>query len=301
MHYLLLMLLWGLSFPAWSQPVLTITNARKANPIAAYARYLIDPSQKLTYEQVAQFPSDSFQGFNHPEVIQLGYPQGTVWIKFTVQNHTQADLYLISSFLRFKQLDVFVEDNRRNSRHVQAGQDRPFFAQAIPTATPIILLGATPQTVYMRILVQGNGYGDYLHLGDVGQAIRYNLDKSRWQTLALGAYLVVFVFALVLFVRLKDSLIGWYTLLMASIILFYVEFYGYIDDYAGYGYLQWKVYGTPAFLYLWCWSLFHIKFLNLKHYSKGLYWSIIGANLLFWFSILIDNISNLITGGVIIR
>jgi signal transduction histidine kinase len=291
MRYFLLILLLGLWLPAPGQPVLTITNARKANPIATYARYLVDTSHKLTYEQVAQFPSDSFQGFNHPEVVQLGYPQGSVWIKFSVENHTQADLYLISSFTPFKQLDVFVEDNRRNSRHVQAGQDRPFFAQAIPTATPVILLGATPQTVYMRILVQGHGYGDYLHLGDVGQAIRYNRDNSRWQALALGVYLVVFVFGLVLFVRLKESLIGWYTLLMASIILFYVEFYGYIDDYSSFGYLQW-----PAFLYQSCWSIFHIKFLNLKHYSKGLYWSIIGANLLFWFSFLIDNISNLVTG-----
>jgi signal transduction histidine kinase len=145
-------------------------------------------------------------------------------------------------------------------------------------------------------LVYPDGYGDYLHLGDIGQAIRYNRDNSRWQSMALGAYVVAFVFGLVLFVRLRDSVIGWYTLLMASIILFYVDFYGYIDDYAGSGYAQWKEYARPASLYLLCWSLFHIKFLNLKHYSIGLYWSIIGANLLFWVSALIDNMSKLISG-----
>jgi signal transduction histidine kinase len=100
-----------------------------------------------------------------------------------------------------------------------------------------------------------------------------------------------------MFIRLKDSLIGWYTLLMATIILFYVDFYGYIDDYSGSGYVQWKEYLDTAFIYLLCWSLFHIKFLHLKTYSRGLYWLIICLNLLIWGSVLITHISKLITGS----
>jgi hypothetical protein len=61
MRHLFVMLLWGVLLPAWSQPVLTITYARKANLIAPYGYILEDFSGALTYQHVLQMPPDSFR------------------------------------------------------------------------------------------------------------------------------------------------------------------------------------------------------------------------------------------------
>ncbi|GAA4398024.1 hypothetical protein GCM10023187_08100 [Nibrella viscosa] len=294
MRSLITWILLLLSSSTFSQPVLTITDARKANPVAAHAYYLEDLTHKLTVEQVSRYPLDSFKRLNHPEVVQLGFRQGTIWLRFTVENQTQADLYLISSYRRYEQLDVFLVDKGKVVNRFQAGHAEPFRNKLIPSATPIVRLGPNPKTVYLRIFVGPNAYGDYLHLGDIGQAYLYNRDFIRWQNLALGAYLVVFLFGLVLYLRLRDSLLGWYTLLMASILLFYVDFYGYIVEFVEYAYWQ-KTIPTVA-IYQLCWSVFHLKFLNLKAYSRFLYWSVLGLNMLFWVGYPLTFINELING-----
>ena len=79
---ILTILLPLLSTLAWSQPVLTITDAQRLIPVAPYAYYLEDLTHKLAYEQVAHFPLDSFQPINRQGAIQLGMRMGTIWLRF---------------------------------------------------------------------------------------------------------------------------------------------------------------------------------------------------------------------------
>ena len=61
MRILTILLLFGPSTLTWSQPVLSITNARQPNSVAPYVYFLEDFTYKLTYEQVSHFSLDSFQ------------------------------------------------------------------------------------------------------------------------------------------------------------------------------------------------------------------------------------------------
>lgn len=268
-----------LSVSALSQPVLRITNARQPNPIAPYVYFLEDFTYKLTYEQVSHFSLDSFQLLKQKEIVQLGYRRGTVWLRFVVNNLTNTELFLISSYRIYKQLDVFVSDSDGKQTHSRSGYDLPLFNQRVSVNPPVIPLGRHPSTIYMQILARGS-CGDYLHIGDISQVLIYQKQTTRWQGLALGAFLIVFLYALAFFLRLRDPLLGWYALLMFSFVLFYLDFYDFLSDYIDYSF--WRLYVPTSFFYLLCWSLFHIKFLNLRHYSKLLYCLIISINAVFW-------------------
>ena len=60
---------------------------------------------------------------------------------------------------------------------------------------------------------------------------------------------------------------------MLSIIFFYIDYYSFLPI---------NKYFNTAFAYQLCWSLFHVYFLNLRAYSKSLYWAILGLNGLFY-------------------
>ena len=150
-----------------------------------------------------------------------------------MDNQTNRDLFLISSYRRYKQLGVFVLDEDGKQTHSQGGYDVPLFNQIVSVNPPVIPVGKHPKRVYLKILTL-DSCGDYLHIGDLSQTLIYQRQTTRWQNLALGAFLLAFLYAVVFFIRLRDLLIGWYALLMFSFILFYLDFYGFLSGYVNY-------------------------------------------------------------------
>ncbi|MFN8356543.1 MAG: 7TM-DISM domain-containing protein [Spirosomataceae bacterium] len=272
MQSLLILLLIGLWTPLWSQHVLTITDAQKANPIAPYAYVYRDKTKQLTYDQIARFPLDSFQRLNQQEIVQFGYFYDKIWLRFDLKNKTNEELYLIHSHRIFHRIEVIVIDVKGEQRAFQAGEKAPALYQQVLTRPPIFPIGNNPKVVYLSI-VSGNAYGDYIHISNLEQAIAFQKNNATWQSFSLGIFVLVFIYAFIFAIRLRDSLIGWYALLMLSIILFYVDFYRFLPI---------RNYFNPSFIYLLCWSLFHVYFLNLRAYSKSLYWAILGFNGLFY-------------------
>ena len=279
---LAILLLVVLSIPLAAQPVLTITDARQMNVVAPYAYFLKKVNPQLTYEQVAQFPLDSFQLIHRKEVVQLTHQNGTSWLMFQLKNQTHAELFLISSFRDYGQLDVFVQDEKGKLTHIRSGTQVPDSAQLVMVSPPVIPLGSHPQTVYVQVRRNSDAFGDYWRVGDMSQALLAKQQATRWQSIALGIFLLTFVYSLVFFIRLRDPLLGWYALLMCSILMFYIDYYPLLNDYNHYLFWRFIPLLKPTFVYELCWSLFHIRFLNLRHYSRFLYWAILVANALIW-------------------
>jgi signal transduction histidine kinase len=272
MRPLLFLLFIGLGTPIWSQHVLPITNAQKANPIAPHAYVYVDKTQQLTYEQIARFPLDSFQRLNQKEIVQFGYFYDKIWLRFELKNETSEELYLIHSYRGFHRMEAIIIDESGQMRAFQAGEPTSTLYQQIQTKPPVFPIGSKPSIVYLSV-VTGNGHGDFIHIGNLEQALTYQRFNTVWQSFSMGIYVLVFIYAFIFALRLRDSLIGWYALLMLSIILFYVDYYSFLPI---------NNYLNTAFAYLLCWSLFHVYFLNLRAYSKSLYWVILGLNGLFY-------------------
>ncbi|MCP1382810.1 sensor histidine kinase [Runella salmonicolor] len=273
------------TLPTWGQNVLTITDAQKANPIAPYVYFLKDATHTLTAEQVARYPLDSFQALNQKEIVGFGYFTEKIWLRFEVKNKTSEDLYLIHSFRGFHRIEVIIRDEKEQQRAFQAGLETPALHQQVLTRPPIFPIGSCPKVIYLTI-VSGNAYGDYIHIGNLEHALSYQKNNTIWQSFSLGIFVLVFIYAFIFSIRLRDSLIGWYALLMFSIITFYLDFYAFLPVS--------KYLISPSFIYQLCWSLFHVKFLNLRFYSKTLYWAIMGLNGLYFMNWIVTKMIRLV-------
>ena len=297
MRPLPILLLLLLSAPALSQPVLIITDARKPNPVAPYAYYLKNVNPAWTYEQVSRFPADSFTPINRSQVVQLAHQNGASWLRFNLSNRTNDHLFLISSFRAYGQFNVFVRDETNGQTQIQSGGRVPDSTQVVAVNPPVIPIGYRPQTIYIQVRRNGDAFGDYLRVGDMSQTLLAKKQTTRWQSIALGIFLLTFVYALVFFLRLRDSLLGWYALLMFSIILFYIDYYYLLDEYEPYLFWRKIPFFSSVYVYELCWSLFHIRFLNLRQYSRFLYWTVLLTNALIWADAFTNRISLDLSGS----
>ncbi|MCY7353292.1 MAG: histidine kinase [Cytophagaceae bacterium] len=275
---LILLLIFSLSTPVWSQEVLTITDARKANPVAPYAYFLEDFSHKLTYERVSRLPLDSFQPVNRQGAIQLGMRPGTIWLRFQVRNQTDRELVLLSTQWKFTQLDVYVQDEKGQLTIQKIPSSTPLSARIAPIAQAMSSLGKHPRTVHLAVgLSIADFYNDYLQLTDIGYALWYQKQTSFWHGGLVGVYLLVFLFALVFYVRLRDPLIGWYAFFVFTNTHWFVDRSGYLLEFLGHDswYIALRSYYPIHLVFTSVWAIFLVKFINLRKHAKPLYYLLI--------------------------
>ncbi|AYQ31879.1 7TM-DISM domain-containing protein [Runella sp. SP2] len=237
MRLLLFFLFFGVWTPLWGQQVLTITNAQKANPIAPYTYVFKDKTKQLPYEEIAHFPLDFFQRLNQQEIVQFGYFYDKIWLRFEVKNKTKEDLYLIHSYRGFRRMEVIIIDENGQKRAYQSGESLPALYQQIQIKPPVFPIGHKPSTVYLSVVTE-NAHGDFIHIGNLDQALSYQRFNTVWQSFSMGIYVLVFIYAFIFAIRLRDALIGWYALLMLSILFFYVDYYSFfpINKYVNHDY-----------------------------------------------------------------
>lgn len=284
MRVIFIILLVSIWLPVLSQSVLTITDARKANPVAPYVYYLEDQTHKLTYEQVASFPLDSFQKMREKEFVQLMYRTGTLWLRFAINNQTDDELLLLSSHGEYQRMDVYTVDKTGKLSIHKVGPKYPLTNRYTSKAQPIVSLGHNPDIIYVAINKGLNIIGDYMYVANGGNAIHYRTYTSFWQGLVLGTFLLFFLYALIFFWRLRDPLIGWYVLFVFGLIQFFLDFYGFYHELIGHAYFTHiKPFYHSHAIYQLCWSLLYIKFLNLWHKARLLYYIQVSIVLLTFF------------------
>jgi len=280
MRILPYLLFIGICLPTWAQPVLTISDAQRIRTVAPFTYFYEDFTHKLTYDQVARFPLDSFKPVNRQGAIQLGIRLGTVWLRMQVQNQTNAELFLYSSNWKYKRMDVYVLDEK-NQLTLHKGEAKlPFADRLAPIVFPLVSVGKHPRTVYLALLLAPQDFfNDYLQLTDMGHAMLYQKQTTFWQGGLAGVYLLVILYSLVFFVRLRDPLIGWYALFVLVNTHWYLDRSGYVLEFVGQNswYSQFRSYYPLHTIFIVVWAVFLVKFIQLWKYSKLLYYLII-----FW-------------------
>ena len=280
MRSLLSFLLIGIHLPAWAQPVLTISDAQRIRTVAPGAYYYEDLSHQLTYEQIARYPLDSFKPMNRQGAIQLGIRLGTIWLRFNVNNQTERELVLLSTQWRFTRLEVYTVDEKGRLTIQKLPSNTPFSERLAPIAQALASLGKQPRTVHLAAEFSiVDFYNDYLQLTDIGNALLYQKQIGFWHGGLAGVYFLVFLYALVFYFRLRDPLIGWYTLFVFANTHWFIDRSAYLLEFFGQEswYAQFRPYYPIHLVFLGVWTIFLIKFINLKKYSKFLYYLLI-----FW-------------------
>ncbi|NBB20763.1 hypothetical protein GVN20_15450 [Runella sp. CRIBMP] len=280
MRTLLFFLLIGIHLPAWAQPVLTISDAQRIRTVAPGAYYYEDLTHQLTYEQIARYPLDSFKPMNRQGAIQLAIRLGTVWLRFNVNNQTDRELVLLSTQWKFTKLEVYTVDEKGLLTIQKLPSNTPFDKRIAPISQALASIGKHPRTVYLAAEFSiVDFFNDYLQLTDMGNALLYQKQIGFWHGGLAGVYFLVFLYALVFYFQLRDQLIGWYALFVFTNTHWFIDRSGYLLEFFGQDswYTQFRPYYPIHLVFLGVWTIFLIKFINLKKYSKFLYYSLI-----FW-------------------
>ena len=276
MRTLIILLLLVLRTPVCSQPVLAITDARRANLVATHLYFLEDFTHKYTYNQVSGMPQDSFRTLQAHGPSGYRNQPGTIWLRFSIKNQTNAELFLLSFQRNYTRLDVYVSDENGKLTQHQAGNKIPFDYRLAPTAHPIVSLGQHPRLVYIA-LYPDEIFRDSLRISDIGHAILERKQMGFWQGMVLGAYLLLILYAFVFWFRLRDPLFCWFALFLLTNTHWFLHRSGYFEEFLGIDslYTQYEHYYPIRFIFTLFWSIFHIKFLQLKRYSKLLYYPLV--------------------------
>ncbi len=280
MRNLFFFLLFGIQITVWSQPVLTISDAQRTRTVAPGAYYYEDFSHQLTYEQIARYPLDSFKPMNRQGAIQLGIRLGTIWLRFNVNNQTERELVLLSTQWKFTRLEVYTVDEKGLLTVQKLPSNTPFAKRIAPISQALASLGKHPRTVHLAAEFSiVDFYNDYLQLTDMGNALLYQKQSGFWHGGLVGVYFLVFLYALVFYFRLRDPLIGWYALFVFTNTHWFIDRSAYLLEFLGQDswYAQFRPYYPIHLVFLGVWAIFLIKFINLKKYSKSLYYLLI-----FW-------------------
>ncbi len=278
MRTLLFFILLSCSTPLWALPVLKITDAQRIRTVAPFASFYEDLTNQLTYDQVARFPIDSFKPVNRQGAIQMGIRlSGRVWLRVNVQNHTQGELYLMSSHWRYRTMQVYVL-NEKGQLHTSEWHTQDHLSdRLVPIAQPVVSVGLRPHTLHISLSFAPHDYlNDFMQLTTMGQVVRYQKNTALWQGGLAGVYLLTFLFALAFFFRLRDPLIGWYALYVYISAHWFLDRSGYMLEFFDRDswYTHFRSYYPIHLLLHGLWAIFVIKFIQLKKYSKFLYYLI---------------------------
>jgi signal transduction histidine kinase len=276
MRSIFVVLLLGIWIPALSQRVLTITDARKDNPIERYTLFLEDSTYKLTFEEVVHLPEDSFRAFRSRGAFNATSKSPAVWLKFDIENQTHEELFLKSIRPDYHRLDVFVLDKEGKLTKHQLGTNQLPSNRPLPVAYPVIPLGRHPRHVY--IVSDRDVFNGYLRVSNSGYTLLERRRTGFWQGIVVGTSLLLLVYAVVFWFRLRHSILGWFALFLLTNIHWFLYRSGYFNEFLELDsiYFDFSRYYPPRIVYSLCWAVFHIKFLQLKKYSKLLYNLLVG-------------------------
>ena len=255
-----------LSAPALSQPVLTVTDARKSNPIAPYAYFFEDSTDKLTLTQLIKMPPEVFEPIHRKGTINYYTPPKIVWVRFAISNQTDAPLFLLTLQRAYEKLDVYVQDRTGQWTHQQAGNKQPIPNRLAPTAHPIVPLGLHPRWVYIAAVGgQRIIFTDLLRVSDIGYTILERKITGFWQGIVVGTYLLLLFYAIVFCIWLRYPILGCYALFLFTNLHWFLFRSGYVEELLGFdsSYFHYFHYYPIRYVFALSWAVFHIKFLHL--------------------------------------
>jgi hypothetical protein len=138
-----------------TSPVI-LTPEQEQYSVGKSAKFLIDPTKKLTIEDVtSEEVATQFQSQSQ-ENLSLGFTKAAVWVKLQVQNQApQKDWLLVLSQARLGQIDAyFSSDQSETFRVINTGRTRPFTNREISHPEYVFTLNIPEnqqQTIYFRI------------------------------------------------------------------------------------------------------------------------------------------------------
>jgi signal transduction histidine kinase len=238
-----------------------LTDTQGSYPLGLYLWILEDPAGTLTIDDVSS--QANAQKFTLSKVLvpNIGYTSDAVWVRFSLDNESsQTTEYLLEmGFSNTQYLDVY-SPNPEGSGFVvrQSGALRPVSSRdvAYPNFIFNINLPLHSQHTYYLRIKSGASMTIPLTLWTKNAFIVESSRQLILHWLVFGGLFAILVYHLFLLIRLKELTYLYFVTMLACMVVFLLDYYGYL-----------VVYFFP--------SLGSAKYYIIPLYVAGLYASII--------------------------
>lgn len=209
---------------ATAQEVIKV-NAGEKLTIGKSIAYFIDTTSRLSLDQVLSKPFVK----SKTDILNFGNMPHNVWLKFTVESETEAEIYLELVEPLLAELEVYQSTDSNTLQLFTGGFLRSFNERPVALENwvfPLKLARSKPAT----IVIKGKSLFPFLIPVTVSAKDRF-VEDTQQHSLFWGAYMGIMIFAFIynlfLFFSLRERTYLYYLLYVLGSSLFYLGLQGF--------------------------------------------------------------------------
>ncbi|MEM7183149.1 MAG: 7TM diverse intracellular signaling domain-containing protein [Spirochaetota bacterium] len=266
-----LFLLVFLAFPIFSRPVV-LEESFQSLTIGKYLEYYEDKEGKLSIEDVTspEFQTKFQKSKQHKP--GFGITASAYWVKFAISSRLRKKKQLIleHSYPLVDEVDFYYQDLEQNWQKKLSGDTRSFAERDLKDRNFLFEIGKEPETIsvyYLKIRTIGTLQVP-LRLYTKNKFIESLQDEGIILGIYYGIMSVMFIYNLLLFLSLKDSLYLYYCFyLLCSIFTFlFLNGIGFQYIWTDFPWFNNRFVFFQIAMAIISTTIFSVKFLDLKSY-----------------------------------
>lgn len=258
------------------QNLFTLSDAKTIYRLDTHTEILIDSSDNVSIERILN-PDFQNRFKRSRRNLTFGYLKSTIWIKITTQTTTSTDKWYLeipAPFLEY--VDFYQERDAQIFHHAQSGYYRPEHEKEISHTAhvvPLIFDNTLTSTTYIRIA--GNSPKTFPLFAIEEKML---IAKTRWEDVGYGVFfgilIVMFFYNFFVYLVLKQTNYLLYICTIVCTFLIFSAASGYggkflWPEYPAMNYYAGRLSLGVLTIFL---SIFTIRFLEVKQYSKVMYY-----------------------------
>lgn len=253
--------------------LLALSGGSSLKAAAAGFAWLEDAESSLSAGEVRSLPAERWQGFDPEEVLNLGFSDGSFWLRVQVPPEPVNRLLEISYPL-LDHVEVYWERRGALIQSHSTGDRRAFDTRPIPHRNFVFLVPSNtePVTAYVRIQTQGSVQIP-VRIVQSAEFLAQEQVSYGWQTVFVGIMLAMALYNLFVYLIVRHPTYLWYVLTVITAALVQLNLNGLL--------FQWlwpdlpvlnRYFTTPVIaLNIIFAALFAMSFLALRRYTPYIY------------------------------
>lgn len=228
----------------------TLTDEKVIASLGRNSDILVDSTGALNINQATSPEYSSEFRPSRETVPNLGYTRPAVWVRFTVKNLTFSDPWVLqAAFPDMDNVELYTGEES-NWEVQELGQSLPFSSRKIVNRKLLFHLSlpfGKEKTFYLRYQ-NGTGMTIPLRLYSSQQYQTHALGEQLVFGIFFGFMLVLSVYNLILYAKVRESGYLYYFLYIMGYGLFQFSLYGLAHQYLWPGWTWWAIHNVPIFL-----------------------------------------------------
>lgn len=206
---------------AQAMPALVLDNARQSYPLGGLVEYSEDVAGQLDIQELMRLPQDAWHKPARP-VLNFGFSPSTYWFRLALQSDAPQRWLLEIDYPLLDDVTLYTFDGAQLLQEIHIGDarpfaDRPYLHEAF--VMPLTLPQARPVAVYLRVQTTG-AVQVPLRLWKEAAFIEQSETGAAIQGIYCGVVLVMIVYNLFLYIKIREPAYIYYVLFVLTFGLF---------------------------------------------------------------------------------